>query len=149
MRTKQDIKMIVYRIRNVQKVHADKTILTDISKYEQVTAGAIDCNTRTMKAYYAVADYYIPSEMKVDSIWIDEKMNENLNYKGTVSIFNNKTQEFEKIYKQKGSVRVSSLEKKNYIINANKVRLKYTLSVEEEFVDRNELPIISALVEVN
>ncbi len=141
-------KLVVYRIRNVVREYKQKTILNDISRYEELLVGAIDPNTRTMRSYYAVADYYIPSDTKMVSLWFNQAINMKTYYKGTVSIYNNKTQEFEKIYRGRSSKCISDLDKKNYITNGNFIKLKYALPVEEECIEKNDLPIISALLEV-
>lgn len=144
----KDIKMVVYRIRGVKKVYEDKELITDMCKYEELLGGSINSTTRNMESYYVIMDYYLPSEMKLDAILINKKLNKHNNYSGTISIFNYKTQEYEYIYSHGRNGVVDELRKKHYVSGDNKFRLRYTLPVKEEHPEKNRLPVISAVVEV-
>ncbi len=144
----KDIKMVVYRIRGVKKVFEGKQLITDIYPYEELHGGTINSTTRKMEGYYVIMDYYLPSEMKVDAILVNEKLNQQNNYSGSISIFNYKTEEYEYIYSNGNNGVVDKLRKKHYISGDNKFRLRYGLSVKEEYPEKNRLPVISAVVEV-
>lgn len=141
----KELKMIVYRIRGVKKRFGNASIVTDISKYEEVRSGAMDPVTRRMDDYYLVVDYYIPSEMKIEALRYNKVVNSGNQYSGTISIYNNKTKEYDIIYEGNEDMYVKELKEKHYIGQENKISLRYMLPVRESTYENNIIPVISAV----
>ena len=149
IQNKNDIKVIVYHLNDVKKQQGKKRIITDIGEYEKANSGKYDRITRKMQDYNVKIDYYIPPDMKVNTLMYSEKVNENIHFDGTISIFNEKKQGYEQVFTDGKNLTVDKLCEKHYISKHNKITIQYSLSEQNVGMEKNVIPVISAIEEVD
>lgn len=143
----EDVGLVIYHLENVQKQYEGKELITDIAKYENRVSGEYDPVTHVMEGGSVVMSYYMPTSLNIQSIMYSEAVNKENDFKGTISIYDNKNHEYQDVLCESKDGMINNLYKRHFISESNKIIVKYTCTDEAAEDGVQVIPVLSAVVE--
>lgn len=143
----EDVGLVIYHLENVQKRYEGKKLITDIAKYENRVSGEYDPVTHVMEGGSVVMSYYLPTSLNIQSIMYLETVNKENDFKGTISIYDNKNHEYQDVLCEGKDSMINNLYKHHFISESNKIIVKYTCTGETAEDGEQVIPALSAVVE--
>lgn len=141
----EGIQCVIYRMNGVKKEYDGKKLLTDFLQFYSLASGSFNIRSRVMETDTVVLHVLADSFYSFDSLIYNETLNEGIDFKGDISLYNKQTHEYDKIF-QEGNVQ--KIDKDKYIASNNYLTIKYFCPHNASGNQENVLPILSAVMEV-